>query len=179
MACRKQKIYYEIGKNDKTNKSKRQKMMLLGACGALGVFLVLFGSSGGDGQKDVPETAYVSQEYDAQKYAENLEERVRELCSRVSGAGQVSVFVSLKGGYRTVYAFDTQSNSSGYKSEIVLSGSGADKSAIICAYENPEIAGIGVVCEGGGDAYVRRQIISLVSAALDVSTNKIFVASSQ
>ena len=96
----------------------------------------------------------------------------------VRGVGEVSVLVSLKGGYRTVYAFDTQSSSSGYKSEIVLSGGGSDKSAIVCAYENPEIAGIGVVCDGGDDAYVRQQIISLVSAALDVSSNKIFVASS-
>lgn len=165
-------------KNDSVNKNKWQRMILLCACGALGVFLLLYGSSSGKDERS-DAAAYGIQEYDAEKYAENLEERVRELCSGVSGAGQVSVFVSLKGGYRTVYAFDTQSSASGYKSEIVLSGSGADKSAIVCAYENPEIAGIGVVCQGGNDAHVRQQIISLVAAALDISTNKIFVASSQ
>lgn len=164
-------------KSDIANRSKWQKIFILGACGALGIFLVLFGSAEGN-EKNSSSAVCETQEQDAEKYAKDLEERVRELCSRVDGAGEVSVFVSLKGGYRTVYAFDTQSSSSGYKSEIVLSGSGTGKNAIICAYENPEIAGIGVVCEGGKDAYVRQQIISLVSAALDVSTNKIFVASS-
>lgn len=168
-----------MSKNDKTNQNKWQKMILLCACGALGIFLILFGSADDADDKKSTDSVDAVQEYSAEKYAENLEVRVRELCSRVSGAGEVSVFVSLRGGYKTVYAFDTQSSSSGYKSEIVLSGSGSDKNAIVCAYENPEIAGIGVVCEGGDDAFVRQQIISLVSAALDVSTHKIFVASSQ
>ena len=168
-----------MSKNDKSNQNKWYKMILLCACGAFGIFLILFGSSGSTEDKNSTDSAGVVQEYSAEKYAQTLEARVRELCSRVSGAGEVSVFVSLRGGYKTVYAFDTQSSSSGYKSEIVLSGSGSDKSAIVCAYENPEIAGIGVVCEGGNNAYVRQQIISLVSAALDVSTHKIFVASSQ
>lgn len=168
-----------MSKNDKIDKGKWQKIILLGACGALGIFLVLFGSSDGGEPKNDSVSVYESQEYDAERYAEGLEARVRELCSRVSGVGEVSVLVSLKGGYRTVYAFDTQSGSSGYKSEIVLSGSGSDKSAIVCAYENPEISGIGIVCDGGADAYIRQQIISLVSAALDVSTNKIFVAPSR
>ena len=165
-----------MSKNDKTDKSKWRKIILLGACGVLGIFLLLFGSDGSGEPKNDSASVYESQEYDARKYAEQLEERVRELCARVDGVGEVSVLVSLKGGYRTVYAFDTQSNSSGYKSEIVFSGSGSDKNAIICAYENPEIAGVGIVCDGGSDAYIRQQIISLVSAALDISTNKIFVA---
>jgi stage III sporulation protein AG len=167
-----------MSKNDKIDKGKWQKIIILGACGALGICLLLFGSGGSGTEKSESDPVYELREYDAQKYAEELEGRVRELCSRVRGVGEVSVLVSLKGGYRTVYAFDTQSSSSGYKSEIVLSGGGSDKNAIVCAYENPEIAGIGVVCDGGDDAYVRQQIISLVSAALDVSSNKIFVASS-
>ena len=168
-----------MSKNDKVIKEKWQRIVILCACGALGIFLVLFGSADQNKQKNTQDGNLDAGGYDAQKYAEDLEDRVRQLCSRVVGVGEVSVFVSLKGGYRTVYAFDTQSTSSGHKSEIVLSGSGSDKSAIICAYENPEIAGIGVVCDGGGNAYVRQQIISLVSAALAVSTNKIFVAPSQ
>ena len=118
-------------------------------------------------------------EYDAELYARTLEKRVSELCSTVKGAGEVTVLVSLKGGYRTVYAVDSQATSGGYKSEVVMSGSGSDRGAVITSYENPQIGGVGIVCKGATDAEVRSQIISLVSAALDISTNKIYVAQSE
>lgn len=160
----------------KSNK-RWQKIILIAIGGGLGIALLLlgggFGKSAGD---DATAAALPTDSADA--YAEMLEERVADICSGVSGAGRVSVLVSLKGGYRTVYAIDSQSTSSGYKNEIVMSGSGAGREAVVTAYENPEIAGVGIVCAGGDDPRVQKEIISLVSASLGISTNKIFVASS-
>ncbi len=153
---------------------KKYALLIMGAL--VGVALLIFGggldigSGGKEGQIDAAEHG------SAEEYAKMLEARVAEICSQVKGAGEVSVFVSLKGGYRTVYAYDAQSGSYGYKSEIVMSGSGSDKQAVITAYENPEIAGVGIVCRGAADDGVKNRIISLVAAALNVSTNKIFVA---
>ena len=164
----------------KINKIKWQKFIIIILGGGLGIILLVFG--GGFGSKTVSEDIPVADTFalsDADAYAAALESRVQGICESVKGAGTVTVFISLKGGYRTVYAYDSQSTSSGYKSEIVMSGSGSDKAAVVTAYENPEVAGVGIVCSGGGDAEVRRQILSLVSAALDISTNKIFVAQSQ
>lgn len=163
----------------KVNKLKWQKMIFVILGGGLGIILLVFG--GGFGSKTVSQevsTTSVSSYADADAYAASLEARVRDICQSVKGAGNVKVFISLKGGYRTVYAYDSQSGSSGYKNEIVMSGSGSDKTAVVTAYENPQVAGVGIVCEGGGDADVRKQMISLVAAALDISTNKIFVAQS-
>lgn len=160
----------------KSNKSWR-KIILIAVGGGLGIALLLLG--GGFGRGGGEDTSAAALQTDgADAYAEMLEGRVAEICSSVSGAGRVSVFVSLKGGYRTVYAIDSQSNASGYKNEIVMSGSGSGKEAVVTAYENPEIAGVGIVCTGGDDPRVQREIISLVSAALGISSNKIFVASS-
>lgn len=164
-------------KNEKIAITRPRRLMLLVALAAVGIALIIFGGQMGGTEENTAETSPESR--DAEEYARQTEERVRALCAEVRGAGQVSVYVSLKGGYRTVYAFDTQSTSSGYKSEIVLSGSGSGKSALVTAYENPEIAGVGIVCEGGGSAEVREQIISLVSATLDVGSNKIFVAAAK
>ncbi|MBO5203250.1 MAG: hypothetical protein J6B72_01395 [Clostridia bacterium] len=169
-----------MSEKSKYKENKWQKFIFVVLGGGLGIILLIFG--GGFGSSDGKETesagvADVSVSADA--YADMLESRVSALCAQVKGAGRVTVFVSLRGGYRTVYAMDSQSSTSGYKSEIVMSGSGSDKRAVVTAYENPEIAGVGIVCEGGGSASVRQEIISLVSAALDVSTNKIFVAQSQ
>lgn len=166
-----------MSKNEKINLSKRHKLVLAVACGGLGVLLLLLGGYSEGREKDGEYAGASALQCEAEEYARQIEARVSALCGKVCGAGEVSVFVSLKGGYRTVYAFDTQSTSSGYKSEIVMSGSGSDKGAVVTAYENPEIAGIGVVCEGGDDAFVRQQIISLIAASLGIGTNKIFVAS--
>jgi len=159
----------------KSNK-RWYKFILIAIGGGLGIMLLILGGGFEKNEKGDPSVTALPTD-GAHEYAEMLEVRVAEICSGVSGAGKVSVFVSLKGGYRTVYAIDSQSNSSGYKNEIVMSGSGSGKQAVITAYENPEIAGVGIVCTGGEDPYVQNQIISLVSAALGISTNKIFVAS--
>ena len=162
-----------MSENIKKDKSKWKKLiLLLGVCGVGAALLLL----GGESSEKQSESALATVELDAEAYSRALEERICGICQGVRGAGQVTVMVSLKGGYRTVYAFDAQSTSSGYKSEIVMSGSGSGKQAVVTAYENPEIAGIGIVCTGADDPEVRRQIISLVSAALAVPTNKIFVA---
>ena len=156
---------------------KKDKKTLFLAIGAiLGVLLLLFGNFAGERRE---ETASSSEEElrDPEAYARAVEARVVEICSGVKGAGKVRAAVTLRGGYRAVYATDAKNSSSGYQSSTVLVGSGASEEAILVCYENPEIAGIGIVCEGGDDAEVRARIISLVSATFSIGTNKIFVAS--
>lgn len=154
---------------------KWRGLLLVGIVAALGIALIIVSGAGGLENKSESVTEQSSYD-DADAYARALEQRIAELCSSVRGAGDVKVMVSLVGGYKTVYALDSQSSSSGYKSEVVMSGSGSSQKPLVAAYENPQIAGVGIVCTGGGDAEVRRQMISLVSAVLGVSTNKIFVA---
>lgn len=162
------------------NQNKRSKFILVVMGGIVGVLLLVFGNKldRDDTAAAVEVDSTVAEQYDADAYASMLETRVAEICSQVSGAGRVEVFVSLKGGYRTVYAVDSQSTASGYKNEVVMSGSGSDKKAVVTAYENPEIGGVAIVCSGADNNAVRTQIISLVAAALDIGTNKIFVADS-
>lgn len=160
---------------------KDRKLFLLLAGAAVGVFLLIWGSVGvGDTKEEASEEeklAYAS--LDPSAYAEEVERQVVELCSRVKGAGTVEAVVTLGGGYRAIYATDSQSSSTGYKSSTVLIGSGSNEEAILLGYENPEIAGIGIVCTGADDFTVRQSILSLVSAAFDVGTNKIYIASGQ
>lgn len=166
---------------EKTNKNEknRQKIILIALGGVVGVLLLIFGGEIGKNNESDKTVAAEEDIYTmAEEYAAMLESRVCDICSGVDGVSNVEVFVSLAGGYRTVYAYDSQSTSTGYKNELVMSGSGSDKKAVIAAYEYPEISGVGIVCKGADNPTVRAQIISLVSAALNISTNKIYVASS-
>ena len=162
-----------------SNKIKKDKRMILLVAGALiGVVLLLFGGLSDSTKKksEDGEASLSIASLDADEYEKEVEKRIKELCSSVKGAGHVEVAVTLRGGYRAVYATDSQSSSGGYKSSTVLTGSGSSEGAVLICYENPEISGVGIVCSGGDDPSVRSDIVALIAAAFDIGTNKIYVA---
>lgn len=144
-------------------------IVLLGALG--GVLLLLLG--GGLTDESAPDEAPASlQEADElEQYRRELEERIRVLCESVQGVSGVQIAVTLECGYKSIYATE-QSNGN---EEYVIVGSGSSASALLLCRREPEIAGIGVVCCGGGNADVRRELLSLLSAAFHVSGNRIYI----
>ena len=153
--------------------SQKKKLTWFALLALLGIVLMLFSKCGED--KAGEQVASEPSALDPALYAEQIEEKVEALCNKIDGVSSAHAVVTLKGGYRAIYAIDAQYGSSVNKSETVLIGSGSSEKALLIGYENPEIAGIGIVCSGGDDAYVRAEIISMISAAFDLGSNKIFV----
>ena len=143
--------------------------------GALGVLLLLFGGNLEE-KKEKGTEAVMAVPNDVEAYGREVEERVKELCSTVAGAGESRVAVTLGGGYEALYAVNSQSNSTGSRKEFVMSGSGSSEEPLLLGYTTPSVAGIGIVCEGGGDPLVRKTLVELVSATLGISSSKIYVA---
>ena len=162
----------------KSNKEKGDshlKLILLIAGAALGLLLLLMGNLGDRQDTSEADAAFRYENLDPADYAREVEAQVATICSKVSGAGRAQAVVTLAGGYRAVFASDSQSGSSGYKSEVVLVGNGSAETAVLLGYENPEIEGIGIVCQGGDDPWVQKEIISLISATYHVSAARIYV----
>ena len=61
----------------------------------------------------------------------------------------------------------------------VILGSGASASALYLTRTPPAIAGIGIVCDGGGSERVRCELVSLLGATFDVSTHRIYVTAAK
>ena len=139
------------------------KLMILGAALAIGVGLLLLGGSAEEKREDTD-----FKDASIEEYASELEKKIEELCIQVEGVSKVTVAVSLQGGFEYVYATD----SSG---KIVTVGSGSSASGVILKRKAPEIAGIGIVCVGGGDPNIKNRLVSLISAAYGVGSNRIFV----
>ena len=154
--------------------TQKKKTLLLVLLALLGVLLMLLSRC--DENKAGEQVASEPSALDPALYAEQIEEKVEVLCNKIDGVSSAHAVVTLKGGYRAIYATDAQYGSSVNKSETVLIGNGSSEKALLIGYENPEIAGIGIVCSGGDDAYVRAEIISMISAAFDLGANKIFVS---
>ena len=158
--------------------NKREKkggLIILLICGILGLVLMIGGSIGKE-DKNITDTEIKEYERDPDEYAKEIEEKVVSLCSGVEGVKNVRAIVTLKGGYRTVYAINSQSSGNGDRNELVTTGSGSGERAVAVGYENPEIAGIGIVCDGGNNSSVKLAVTELVSSAFGISANKISVA---
>lgn len=142
---------------------------------ALGAILLIFFTGGGNDSEHLGERV---EALDPGEYAKSVEEQVEALCNRIDGVSGAYAVVTLKGGYQAIYAIDSQSSSSSNKNQIVVIGSGSNEQAILRGYEYPEIAGIGVVCDGGDSYDIKNKIVTLIASTFNLSANKIFVVGS-
>lgn len=111
-------------------------------------------------------TAAVSQ------YRTQLEQQLEGLISQLQGAGRTTVMVTLTTGEETIYAVDTQTGDLQQQETHVLL---QDGSALAETTYLPQVCGVAVLCEGGGDVRVAARITELLHSLLDLPTNRICV----
>ena len=159
-----------LKKGSKTEKGKLRLYLLLG-CGVLGILLILFGSGGKKAEQTAEEKPYSTATDELVIYQDYLETRIKKLCESVSGVRNVTVVVTLSGSFESVYATEWPDGNE----EYVILGSGSSASPIYLSRSAPEIAGIGIVCSGGSNDHIRRELISLLSATFHISSNRIYI----
>lgn len=106
------------------------------------------------------------------EHQQQLEERLETLISQMSGAGKTTVMVTLETGEESIYAVDTQSGDLQTQNTHVLLDDG---SALTETVYLPQVRGVAVLCEGGGDVRVAARITELIGALLDLPSNRICV----
>ena len=156
---------------------KSGKLAIALVCVTVGVLLLVFGNRIGKHENtvtpDTPPGGAVTRT--TEEYRADLESRMESICAQVAGVGAVDVIVTLEGGFEYVYAYDIKSTVGGESTSYITIGSGDNESLVYITERAPAITGIGVVCSGGMDAAVRREVTALLSAAFGVGSNKIYV----
>lgn len=156
---------------------------ILMLAGALGICLLLIGGIGGDSDEKGEEeetAAHLQNSAEALgAYTAALENKIATLCEGVRGVSGVRVAVTLSAGYEYIYAKDAEldsgeSGTTGSYHYLTI-GSGSSESAVYLSEKPPTVGGIGIVCTGGSDPSVKRELIELVSAAFGVASNKIYI----
>lgn len=111
-----------------------------------------------------------------------LEEKLAQTLSKVRGAGDVSVMLTVQGGSRRVLAQDEKSTRSAdggsevqSATVVVSGGAGVGESPVLVQQLYPRFQGALVVCSGGGDADVRLKLMEAVSALTGLGTDKITI----
>ena len=108
----------------------------------------------------------------AAAYQTQLENRLETLIAQMDGAGKTTVMLTLETGEETIYALDTQSGQMQEQQTHVLL---EDGSALAETIYQPQIRGVAVLCDGGGDVRVAARITEMVGALLDLPSNRICV----
>lgn len=137
---------------------------------AIGVLLLLLGSFGG--KKD---SSAQSETDEIESYCRYLEEQAVRLCESVSGVSNVTVALTLEGGFEQVYAADKTVSGNGQSTQHVKLGNGSAAELCAVSIASPKVAGIGVTCKGGRDDSLRAELTALLSAAFGVGANKIYI----
>ncbi len=109
-----------------------------------------------------------------------LEERIAALIGQVDGVGDCRVMVTLESGSRFVYAADctynsTAENESGSEKTLLVETDSGPVGLLVTEIQ-PSVKGVAIVCDGGGDPAVCRQVTGLVSAAFNISSGRVCVA---
>ena len=107
---------------------------------------------------------------------EEFEARMEEILSRIQGAGETKVILTLDSGNRRVLAQDQERDSDGGTATTVVVGKGSGTQEVVALQTlAPKFRGALVVCPGGGDPGVKLQLIEAVSSLTGLGADRISV----
>lgn len=152
--------------------SDKGRKILIG-CGIL-ILLILMLSSLFPEKKD---TEITPRQENSGEIEKRLEERLCGLISKIDGAGEVSVMVTLDATSTLVFEKDRKqeetSGGSSKETEVVLAGSA--KQPLQTGEIMPIVRGAAVVCEGAGDPIVKEKVANTVAKALNIGISRVYV----
>lgn len=162
-------------------KNDRKKLIIV-TVALLGIILIVI-SSVGEETASEEEAAQPQSDFSESEYTAKLEQRLEETVSSLYGAGRSRVMVTLECDYETVYARDGSYSkdeaSSDEKSEYIIIDSSQHEDGLVLKTVTPRVRGVAVLCEGGNDPYVCEQVSQMLSALLDLGSNRISVSKIQ
>lgn len=160
---------------------KKAGPMKLGVVVLCGILLLLL-SYGGLGEKKEEDkstavtgtTPLEENQTDMEQYKRKREQELKELLQKVNGVGKAEVMITLKGSNEKVTLKDSTYKGEDTEEETVLiEDSDRNSSPYILQEKEPEVEGVVIVCEGGEDATIKREITEAVRALFQIESHKI------
>ncbi len=161
---------FRLKSSGKMNKKNQLLILLL-----VGVLLVIIaiptGKKEDENAKETRETQNAGQ---SQDYMEQMESKLETILKKVEGVGNVEVMITYKSTTERIVEKDTGSNDAAKEETTVYTnGTDGEQSPYVKMERMPQVEGVVVIAEGGGNAVVVKNITDAVSALFDVDTHKI------
>ncbi len=111
------------------------------------------------------------------EYVSNLESRLTQILSKVDGAGEVSVVITVESGMQTVLAMKTTVNETASGKEIVETPIIVNGKTVVLKELYPEIVGVLIVAKGAKNISVLSKLQQATVSLLDININQIEILS--
>lgn len=157
---------------------KRGRLRLVVVGFVIGIAMLIIGSvafSEDEKKQEVNDVQTTDRRRIFAEYKEDLRLEVEGICRSVSGVKNASAVVYFDGLGESIYAQNTQAGNTD-KSEYVIIGSGSGSHALYIGESLPPLAGIGVVCDTGGNAAARNEVAALLSATYGLPLTRVYVS---
>lgn len=140
-----------------------------------GIILLLWPTGGREQKTETGGAADVPEAFDL----DALEKKLSKTLSKVEGAGEVTVTLTVKSGMEQVLASDRTTSvserGSSVEEETVLVNTGGGQDTVLLTQKYPTFQGALVVCEGGDNAEIRLLLTQAVSALTGLGADRITV----
>lgn len=143
----------------------RYKFAVLVLCAGLLLLMIPTGKQ----SAAEPEVETAETEFDL----DALERKLESALSKISGVGEASVVLTLRSGTEDVLAQDVSEGTSPQTETVVVSAGSGTEQAVRVKTIYPEFQGALVVCQGGGDASVKWEVLKAVSAITGLTSDQI------
>ncbi len=127
-------------------------------CAVAVVAVVLLSGGKTNTEKSSADNSYISQ----------MEHKICSVVEKISGCGKTSVAISYASDEEKVYAYETETTTSGGVTKQTDSLVSVKGEPLVTKVLPPKILGVVVVAEGADDPIVRFQIVKVVVTLLDV-----------
>lgn len=157
-------------------------LMIIGLIGIVLIFLSTLIPS--EGSKKAATTG----EFSPEAYRVSLEKDILEIVKDITGSRNATVVITLESGIRYSYADiregitsdKTESESQSVESEfkegyITVKNADGGEQALLITAQMPEIRGVAIVCEGGDSEIIAEKITSTVTAALNITSKRVYI----
>ena len=146
---------------------------------AAGIVLLLL-PLGGDDSSPSGGTERQSESGGESFQVEEMEQKLEQALSKVDGAGEVTVVLTVKSGARQILAQDaTRSGDESSTSTVVVSTGSGTEDTVVLQQVYPQYQGALVVCPGGGAPAVCLKLVDAVSALTGLGADKISICKSK
>ena len=135
-----------------------------------GVLLLIIALPTGD-RKKTEETEY--NESDNSDFVREQEEKLADILGNIEGVGKVKVMITVKDDGYSILDKNLKTDGQEREEDTVLVEKDREESPYVTSRVMPEIEGVVVVAQGGGNARVNNEISDAVMALFDVEVHKI------
>ena len=126
------------------------------------------------------ETEVSKSNSESQQEEMQIDEKLEEILSQISGAGEVRVLLTVATGEELVYQTDnklsqSEENSSTQIDTVTITDSDRNENGLIKQTISPVYRGAIIVCQGADNATVRLAIVEAVAKVTGLSSDRISV----